>query len=146
MTTNYSDAYDSITTELQTYVAANSIPIIGKVPEIRFYAVPEQGIPTDYFIRFMMQPVRDAQSSFRQTDGQRYAATGLISLDVFAPRKDRTSYKKMRLLSMMLQKRFRKAIDCIVMRNVRINDLAAEDIFWRQVVIAEYSYDEIQTG
>lgn len=47
---------------------------------------------------------------------------------------------------MLLQKRFRSAIDCISFVNVRINDTDPEEAFWRQNVIAEYRYDEIQTG
>lgn len=144
MTTNYDDAYGLITTELQAYWATISTSIVGMVPEIRFYGTENDKIPSTYFVRFVMSPVKDGQSSFRQTDGKRFRADGLIYLQVFAPRSDRASYAKMRKLSMQLQKRFRSAIDCISFNNVRIVDAPKEDMFWRQNVIAEYWYDEIQ--
>lgn len=144
MTTNYNEAYGSIQTELQSFWAANAPAIVSPAPILRFYGTEDSSIPTTYFVRFMMQPVRNSQSSFRQTDGKRFRENGLISLQVFAPRKVKTSYAKMRLLSALLQKRFRSAIDCISFNNVRINDAAPEDSFWRQNVIAEYWFDEIQ--
>lgn len=146
MTTDYDAAYTSITDELQTYWAANAAAIVSPTPELRFYGNEISTVPTTYFVRFMMQEVTNGQSSFRQTDGKRFMAHGLVSLQMFAPRKDKTSYAKMRRLSMLLQKRFRSAIDCISFVNVRINDTDPEEAFWRQNVIAEYRYDEIQTG
>lgn len=146
MTTNYNGAYASITAELQTYWAANAGAIVTPLPEIRFYANEIGAIPATYFVRFVMQPVTDSQSSFRQLDGKRYQSTGIVYLQVFGPRKDRTAYAKMRALSTLLQKRFRSAIDCISFINVRINDMPPEEAFWRQNVVAEYRYDEIQTG
>jgi hypothetical protein len=146
MTTDYDAAYGLITTELKTYWAANAGAIVSPVPAIRFAYNELGAIPATYFIRFVMQPVTDKQSSFRQTDGKRYVANGNIYIQVFAPRSDRTAYKKLRQLSMLLQKRFRGAIDCISFVNVRINDGPAEETFLRQNVIAEYRYDEIQTG
>lgn len=146
MTTDYNGAYDAITAELQTYWAANAPAIVTPLPEIRFYGNELASIPSTYFVRFVMQPVIDGQSSFRQTNGRRFRADGLVYLQVFAPRKDRQAYEKMRQLSVLLQKRFRSAIDCVSFKNVRINDAPPEETFWRQNVIAEYWYDEIQVG
>lgn len=144
MTTSYNSAYDSITTELQTYWAANAGAVVTPVPKVLYYAVETDDIPKTYFVRFVMAPTGDKQSSFRQTDGKRFVGTGLIYLQVFSPRSNRDAYEKMRQLSALLQKRFRSAIDCISFINVRIVDAPPEDNFWRQNVIAEYRYDEIQ--
>jgi hypothetical protein len=146
VTTDYNGAYDLITAELQTYWAANAPAIVTPAPAIRFYGNEQGAVPATYFIRFVMAPVTDRQSSFRQTDGKRFRADGLISIQVFGPRKDRMSYEKTRQLSALLQKRFRNAIDCISFNNVRINDKPPLDAYWQQNVIAEYWYDEIQAA
>lgn len=144
MTTTYDGAYNSITAALKTYWAANAGTLITPVPEIRFYGNELTTIPTTYFIRFAMHQVMNRQSSFRQTDGKRFREDGIVSIEVYAPRSDRQAYQKMRQLSMLLQRRFRSAIDCISFNNVRINDVASEENFWRQNVIAEYRFDELQ--
>lgn len=146
MTTTYLGAYDAVTAELRTYWAAHAAAIVGSVPEIRFYGNEVGATPVTYFIRFVMQPVLDKQSSFRQANGKRYRADGIVYLQVFGPRDDRTAYAKTRALAALLQKRFRNAIDCVSFINVRINDAPPEQSFWRQNVIAEYWYDEIQAG
>lgn len=146
MTTNYIGAYDAVTAELLAYWNANAPAIVGTAPEFRFYNVEVTPIPNASFARFMMQPVSDVQSSFRQTDGQRFRADGLIYVQVFAIRTDPRAYEHCRKLAVMVQKRLRRAIDCVVFSNVRINDAAAEQKFFRQNVIAEYRYDEIQAG
>lgn len=144
MTTDYNQAYDLITAELQTYWAANAGAIVTPIPALRFANNEVGDIPKTYFVRFLMTPVSNHQSSFRQTDGKRYREDGLIYCQVFSPRADRTGYAKMRQLSMLLRTRLRKRIDCISFNNVRIVDAPSEDSFLRQNVIAEYWFDELQ--
>lgn len=147
MTTNYNGAYDLVRTEFMSYWRANAGAIVGgDPPEVRFYGVEEARIPETSFVRFIMQPVTDTQSSFRQTDGQRFAAEGLIYIQLFVLRTDPQAYEHCRGLAVLAQKRLRRAVDCVWFKNVRINDAPAEHKFLRQNVIAEYRYDEIQAG
>lgn len=147
MTTTYASAYTSITTEFQTYWNAGAGAIVGgSAPVIRFAGIELPSIPKTYFCRLVMQPVADRQSSFRQTDGKRFRASGIVYIQIFAPKNDPQAYERLRGLSAFAQRRFRSAIDCISFVNVRINDAPPEQSFIRQNVIAEYAYDEIQTG
>lgn len=146
MTTNFLDAYTTVTTLFRTYWAANAGAIVGNayVPELRFGQVQVDNIPQKNFGRMTMEVVTDGQSSFRQTDGKRFRADGLIYIQIFGAKTDTQGAERARQLAYMSQRRLRKALDCISTRNVRINAAPDEQKFWRLNVIAEFSYDEIQ--
>ena len=146
MPTDYNTAYKTITNHLLAKWPGAVAGIVDSTPEIRFTGVEKGDIPSTYFARFTMQPVFEEQATFRNGEDKRYTASGLILLQVFAPRHaGPVAYEIGRKLAVAGQSIFRgQTLDgCIILRNVRINWLAPEDAWHRATVIGEYEYDEI---
>lgn len=148
MPTTYSEAYDTITNKLILDWATNAANIVGTMtpaPELRFTDVEKGEIPEGYFARFTMQPVFERQRTFRNGEDQRYQSSGVIIIQVFAPRSDQQGAERQRLLAEVARGIFRgKTFDgCIWFRNVRINRLDAEAKYLRTNVVMEYEFDEI---
>jgi len=148
MPTTYSEAYDTITNRLLAdwpTVAADIVGIGADAPELRFTGVEVGAIPQTYFARFTMRSVLERQATLRNGEDQRYTSSGVIFVQVFAPKSDQQAAERLRRLAEAAKGIFRgKTFDgCIWFRNMRINDLDPEEKFLRANVVGEYEYDEI---
>lgn len=148
MPITYSEAYDTITNRLITEWATNAANIVGTsapAPELRFTGVEKGEIPQTYFARFTMNPVQEAQSTYRNGANKRYTSVGNIFLQVFSPRFDDLAAERQRALATIGRNIFRgKHFDgCIWFRDVRINLLDPEEKWLRTNVVGEYEYDEV---
>lgn len=146
MPVTYEEAYDLVIARVNTEWPVGSNAIVGRQIEMRYKGV-EKALPDDMFARLTMRPVLEGQASFRGGDDnpQRYEAEGLIFVQVFVPKNLPTAEEYSRKLAVVAQRIFRGKTfsGCIRFKNVRINDLEAEETYLRKNVIAEYSYDEI---
>jgi hypothetical protein len=145
VTTTLPLAYDTITNYLLANWATEVAGICDAVPELRFADNEVGEIPKTYFVRFSMVPVTERQSTFRNGEDKRYTSTGVLYLQVFAPRLDERAAERRRDLAHVGKTLFRgKSLDgCIWFRNVRINWLQPDDKFLRANVAGDYEFDEI---
>lgn len=147
MTTNYTDAIDSMFSLFKTEWDVFSLSLLGYAPDIRWPGVEEPEKPDcgKYFSRISQQTVNESQSTLADDSSiQRYTCDGLLFVQIFAPRSDSQSMENMRALAMSTKNVFRKHTDSgnIWFRNSRIEELPPEENFYNFNVVAEYQYDE----
>lgn len=148
MTTTFSGATDEICGAFwQTWNAAETSSLVGYVPDVRWPLVEESAEPdsSKYWARLSIQTVFEEQTALAGNDGKRrYTASGLVFVQIFCPKSISNSGEVGRKLAEIARNAYRGKTtpNKVWFRNVRINELSPENLFYRFNVVAEFEYDE----
>lgn len=148
MTTTYEEAKDEIYSQFFAAWVAGSAAIVGYVPEVRWQNLEEATKPdqSKYWARVSTQSVDEPQANLgADAEGKRrYTGLGLVFVQIFVPKTEGNDYKGAKLAELARNAyRGKKTTGGVWFRNVRINNLEPEELFYRFNVVAEYEYDEI---
>lgn len=151
MTAAYDVALDDIYSVLNVAWLGGAAAVVGYVPEIRWPGVEDSTKPdgSKFWARISTQTVTEEQTGFgvcpTETNAMRTTAFGLVFVQLFCPKNVDTSFEFGKLLAKLVRSAYRgrKTVNGVWFRNVRINELSAEDLWHRFNVIAEYEYDEV---
>jgi hypothetical protein len=151
MTTTYTGARDEMFALLKSVVDAGAAAIVGYNPYVEYQGVDNAvKSPTDKFwSRVSTQTVISQQTTLSTCEGEigkkRYTESGLLFVQLFAPKAADNVQKKLGLLAELNRKAFRGTTTPghVWFRNARINELAQEALFLRINVVTEFEYDEI---
>lgn len=143
----YEEAIDEIFGIFKTAWDAESAAAVTYVPEVRWPGVEEPNKPdnSSFWVRVSQQTVLENQASLKNGEnGQRYTTSGLVFIQLFCPKSDSESMTKGRRLAIIARDAFRgnSTSGNVWFRNAKINELPAEEYFYRFNVIVEYEYDE----
>lgn len=150
MTTVYNEARDQIF-ELFNIAWLETEAIVSYVPEVRWQGKEVGDVPdgSKFWCRVSTQSVFERQSTLSNAAGEpgkkHYNSSGLVFVQLFAPKEIDTSYEQAQLLARIARDAFRgkTTIGKVWFRNVRINNLEPEELFYRFNIVAEYEYDEV---
>jgi|ERR1044072_1973077 hypothetical protein len=148
---NFADVRDEINTLFLAAWQANTAAIAGYVPDIYWQGVqsPIQPDGSKFWIRLSKQNVIEQQAALSTcvgAPGQRmYEASGLVFVQLFCPKSTSESFDLGQKLAVVARDAFRgkSTANNIWFRNVRINELEPEELYYRFNVVSEYEYNEI---
>ena len=149
MTTTYSNAIDEINAEFwNSWNSDKTVFIVGYVPDVRWQGVEEPSLPdgSKFWARVSIQTVFEEQTSLAGNESKkRYTSSGLVFVQIFCPKSNAQANEFGKKLSEVARNAFRgkSTAGAVWFRNVRINELSPEDLFYRFNVVAEFEYDEI---
>lgn len=151
MTIEYNDAIDEMFALFNAYWNANTSAIAGYIPEVRWIGNETDTKPngSKHWARVSTQNLTEVQATLSNCvgiEGQKhYEANGLIFVQLFAPKQVDNSFEECRKLAQIAKKAFRGKTTPgkIWFRNVRINELAPDNLFYRINVVGEYEFDEL---
>lgn len=147
----FNDVRDEIATLFQTAWQANTVSIVGYVPEIQWQGVQTRNQPdgSKYWVRFSKQTVIEQQVTLSTCEGlpgqRKYEASGLVFIQIFCPKSDSQAFDLGQQLATVARNAFRGKVTPgrIWFRNVRINELEPEELYQRFNVVSEYEYNEL---
>jgi len=148
MTTTYSGAGDEIKSAFwQAWNSAEVSSLVGYIPDVRWPMVeePAEPDPSKYWARLSVQTVFEEQTALAGSDTKRrYTASGLVFVQIFCPKSRSNSGEIGGKLAEIARNSFRgkSTPNNVWFRNVRINELLPENLFYRFNVVAEFEYDE----
>lgn len=151
MTATYTQARNEIFATFKDKWEAAAPAIAGYLPKVHWQGVEEQGKIEGlrHWARASTQTVIAEQTSLAMNVGEegkiRYTESGLVFIQLFAPKSDGNGQYIGGLLAQVARSAFRKTStdNCVWFRNARINELDPEDLFYRFNVVAEFEYDEV---
>lgn len=149
--TEYPNAVDEMYKAFNDYWIANSAAVAGYVPEIRWHGKEKADAPegNKFWVRVSTKSVFEEQislsSSVSEDGRKRYTGYGLVFVQLFCPKSVTNSIYLGRQLAQIAKKAYRgkSTPSKIWFRNVRINELDAENVWYRFNIISDYQYDEI---
>lgn len=151
----YEQARDEMFALFKTAWDANSAAVVGYVPEVRWQgkeiATPNAGKPdrTKFWARVSIQSVLEQQATLSncvvEPGKKKYESAGLIFVQVFGPKSVDNSYELLQQLAKVARNAYRGKTTPgnVWFRNVRINTLNPEELFYRLNVVGEYEFNEI---
>lgn len=147
----YSDGVNEIRAKIYDAWRADSVAIVGYVPEMRFADIELAETPdkSKYWARLSVLPNQDEQATLSTAHSipgkRRYVERGFIVLQVFGPRLGTNADYLLGKLCELVQNTLRGGTTPggIWFRNVGIRPLTPEDLFLRRNVMCEYDRDEI---
>lgn len=147
MTATYDEAKDEIFSQFYTAWKAQSAAIAGYEPEAWWQNLEKPYKPPQdkFWVRVSTQSVIEEQSTFRDGVEKRYTGSGLVFVQLFCPKTLGDADTLGGKLAEVARNAFRgkKTTGGVWFRNVRINNLEPEELFYRFNVVAEYEYDEV---
>jgi len=151
MTATYDEARNQIFGLFKAAWDANTTAVAGYVPEVRYQGKEVGTVPdsTKHWARISTQSVLETQATLstcvEESGKSRYESSGLVFVQLFAPKNVATAYDIGTKLAQIARNAFRgkKTTGQVWFRNVRINNLEPEALLYRFNVVAEYEYDEI---
>lgn len=151
MTTTHTGARNEINKLFNTAWQANAGAVAQYVPPVEWQGVQPKDTPntSKHWARVSIQTVLEDQTTLSSCEGQpgqkRFTASGLVFVQIFSPKSLGDGFKVGGLLAEVARNAFRgKTTDSHVwFRNVRINELEPEDLYYRHNVVAEFEYDEL---
>lgn len=150
MTTTYSAAVKSMESQFNSYWLLNSALFFGYIPEVEWYGKESKGKVdrSKVWVRFLTQNVYEEQQTLSdfvdKPFSRRFEISGLVFVQIFIPKTIANGVIKGRDLAEVARNCFRgRRIDGIVFRNVRINELPSEELFYRLNVVGEYEFSEL---
>lgn len=151
MSTTYPEAVDEMFSLLNTAWIANSAAIVGYLPELRWPNQEQPSTPdgSKFWGRVSQLTVQEIQTTLSDACGEngqkRYTASGLIFVQLFAPKSTASSADTLRNLAQMLKTALRGHTTSgkVWFRNAQVKELSAENQSWRSNVVAAYEYDEV---
>jgi hypothetical protein len=147
----YHQADDEINATFLTAWNAESGAIVGYVPEIRWQNVQRREIPdgSKFWVRISKDTVYERQATLSTCEGipgqRKYTANGLVFVQLFCPKSNAQAFELGQQLAIIARNSFRGKTTPgnIWFRNVRINELQPDELFYRLNIIAEFEYDEL---
>lgn len=133
--------------------AAKAPAIVTPAPEIRYQGIEKAALPgaDKFWMRVGTTTVTTRQSGHRSPDGPEgspvvYDTYGFITLQMFAPMKDRDSWNKGELLAELGQCMFMASETGggVWFRNPRIRELNNDGTWYRWNVIADYQFSQVK--
>jgi hypothetical protein len=148
MSTTYSTAIKSMFSLFFTAWQAGATSIVGYIPNINWPGIekPTKEDASKFWARVSQQTVDEGQTALAGAGSRRrYTAKGLIFIQLFCPKTDSRSIDLGRSLAVLARDSFRGKISTenVWFRNVRIQELDAEESYHRFNVVVEYEYDEM---
>lgn len=147
----YNQANDEINATFLAAWNAGTSAIVGYVPEIRWQNVQNRALPdgSKFWVRVSKDTVFERQATLSVCEGspgqRKYTASGLVFVQLFMPKSNAQAYELGQQLAVVARNAFRGKTTPgnIWFRNVRINEINPEELYYRINVIAEFEYDEI---
>lgn len=151
MTATYTQARNEVFACFRDAWEAGAPAIAGYLPKVHWQGVEAQGKVEGirHWARASTQTVIAEQTSLSMNVGEegkvRYTESGLVFIQLFAPKSLGDSQYVAGLLAQVARNAFRRKSTehCVWFRNARINELDSEDLFYRLNVVAEFEYDEV---
>jgi hypothetical protein len=151
MTLEYDQARDEMFALFNVAWQANAGEIVSPVPEVRWQGkeVPTKPDRTKFWARVSIQSVIEQQATLSncviEPGKKKYESAGLVFVQLFGPKIVATAYDDLQKLAKVARNAFRgkTTVGNVWFRNVRINTLNPEELFYRLNVVAEYEFDEI---
>lgn len=151
MTLEYDAARDEMFALFNAAWQANSAAVVGYVPEVRWQGreTTEKPDRSKFWARVSLQSVGEGQATLSncviEPGKKKYESFGLIFVQLFGPKSRATAYDDLQKLAMLARDAYRGKTTPgnVWFRNVRINTLQPEELFYRLNVIGEYEFDEI---
>jgi len=151
MTATYVEAVDDIFGLFNSAWDSNAGSIVGSVPTVYWQGnEPAQTPGKDSFhVHVGTQTVIEQQTTFKTgvapSENKRYTANGLVVIQLYCPMSVSDSMDKGRQLAVLARNAFRgkESANNVWFRNVRINELPAEDDYYRLNIIADFEYDDL---
>ncbi|WZB35692.1 tail terminator [Enterobacteria phage FtMidnight] len=124
--------------------------IVGYVPEVRWFGVEDSDLPdgSKFWARVSKQTVMEEQTSLSTCVGEpgkrRYTASGLVFVQLFCPKSVDKACELGERLAVVARNAFRGKTTPgkIWFRNVRINEIPPESLYFRFNIVAEFEYTE----
>lgn len=151
MTLEYDAARDEMFALFLTAWNANTTALVGYVPEVRWQG-KEDGTKPDrskFWARVSIQSVLEQQATLSncvvEQGKKKYESAGLVFVQLFGPKAVATAYDDLQKLAKVARNAYRGKTTPgnVWFRNVRINTLGPEELFYRLNVVAEYEFDEL---
>lgn len=147
----YTQAGDEINTQFLTAWNAHSSAIVGYVPEIRWQNVQNRPLPdgSKFWVRVSKDTVFEQQATLSVCEGlpgqRKYTANGLVFVQLFMPKSNHQAFELGQQLAVIARNAFRgkSTPGNIWFRNVRINEVQPEELYFRINVISQFEYDEL---
>lgn len=155
MTVRYDEARDEMFALFKAAWDANATALVGYIPEVRWQgreiATPNAGKPDNskFWARVSIQSVLEQQATLSncvvEPGKKKYESSGLIFVQLFGPKSRATAYDDLQKLAIVARDAYRSKVTPgqVWFRNVRINTLQPEELFYRLNVVGEYEFDEI---
>ena len=151
MTIEFDQARDEIFTLFNTAWQAETGAVAGYVPEIRWQGVEYRDTPdgSKFWARVTKDTVLEEQTTLSTCEGKpgqkRYTASGLVFVQIFCPKSNTQAFAIGQKLAKIARNAFRGKTTPgkIWFRNVRINELDPEELYYRFNVVTEFEYDEL---
>lgn len=151
MTLQYDQARDEMLALFNAAWQANAGAIVSPVPEVRWQGkeVPTKPDRTKFWAHVSIQSVIEQQATLSncvvEPGKKKYESAGLVFVQLFGPKMTATAYDDLQKLAIVARNAFRGKTTPgnVWFRNVRINTLKPEELFYRFNVVAEYEFDEI---
>lgn len=151
MTVEYPDADAEMARVFKAAWDSGTPAVAGYIPNVEWYGLetPDKVDRSQFWARFSTQHIYDEQSTLSDYVAEpfrkRYTGSGLVFIQLFMPKTIDNAVIKGRRLAKVARNAFRgkKTPGGIWFRNARINDVPAEDLFYRLNVVTEYEFDEI---
>lgn len=146
MITSYFDARNEIFAQYNL-AKVEILALLGYQPVVVYQGVESTVVmPTDkIWMRVSQQTIIEEQATLSGNDlKRRYTSEGLSYIQMFIP-KTTGVYTNGTKIAEYIKKAFRgkQTANCITFRNVRIQELAPEEAWFRLNVVSEYQYDQI---
>lgn len=147
----YNLAVDEMSALFKNAWNAGTTMIAGYVPEVRWLGNEIAVKPPSgkYWARFSTQNLTEEQATLSNCveapGSKHYTSSGLVFIQLFAPKSVNGSFTVLRLLAILARSAFRGKTTPgkVWFRNVRINEISPENEFYRINVVAEYEFDEV---
>lgn len=150
MTATYTTSRDEIFGQFLTAWNLYAPSIVGYLPEVRWQDSEKETIPdgSKYWARLSVQTVTEEQTALGECDApskRRYTASGLVFVQLFAPKSDSRGAELLGELAMIARNAYRgkSTAGSVWFRNCRIKELPMEDLFYCRNVVCEFEYDDI---
>lgn len=147
----YEQTNDEINAAFLAEWNAHSSSIVGYTPEIRWQNVQQRAVPdgSKFWVRVSKDTIYERQATLSTCEGipgqRKYTANGLVFIQLFCPKSDAQAFELGQQLAMVARNAFRGKTTPgnIWFRNVRINEIQPEELYFRINIIAEFEYDEL---
>lgn len=151
MTLQYDQARDEMFALFKAAWDANSAAIAGYIPEVRWQGKELTTKPdrSKFWARVSIQSVIEQQATLSncviEPGKKKYESSGLIFVQLFAPKVTDGAYELLQQLAKVARDAYRGKTTPgnVWFRNVRINTLSPEELFFRLNVVGEYEFDEV---
>lgn len=132
------------------HMADNAITALSAIltyePEIRWQGVEKGEIPEDKVWARVVKLETDEEQKYVSNSGttRLFTHIGILSIELFAPKSDLTSYDNLENCAPLIRNAFRAKTSPIGVRftKSKIVEVPNDNVWYKQNIIIEYEYDE----